>query len=258
MLIDSIKIRVSWLMDVILREDASAFGFMKNNNDPNLNDFVNKLIPNLLKRRKEKRKKLNNKLNEIFEFYPDTKVPNRTRELLTTLVDDINYSEISKWGLDDNIIIRPTAKTITEFKEIITEETKIMQTNVSAYIRNMLNEYIMLSGYERIKIVFMEELDLIEKAYEKENLFNFTYDRSDYSVAIYRVIPDPVFSNNILIIAHDFNQNLLASFLLHKIKFAYIVEAKENIYSDDMQDKVDEFLSSGQFFKDPVFSLEED
>lgn len=91
-----------------------------------------------------------------------------------------------------------------------------MQTNVSAYIRNMLNEYIMLSRYERIKIVFTEELDLIEKAYRKENLFNFTYDGLDYSVAIYQVIPDPVFSNNILIIAHDFNKNIIASFLLHK------------------------------------------
>ncbi|MGI6594634.1 MAG: hypothetical protein ACOX24_06135 [Christensenellales bacterium] len=257
MLIDSIKIRVPWLMDVILREDASAFGFVKNNNDPNLNDFINKIIPNLLKRRKEKRKKINDKLAEIFEFYPSTELPNRTRELLTTLVDDINYSEINNWGLDENVIIRPTTKTITEFKEIITEETKIMQTNVSAYIRNMLNEYIMLSRYERIKIVFTEELDLIEKAYRKENLFNFTYDGLDYSVAIYQVIPDPVFSNNILIIAHDFNKNIIASFLLHKIKVAYTVEVKENIYNEEIQDKVDIFVSSGQFFTDSIFSLEE-
>jgi len=66
-----------------------------------------------------------------------------------------------------------------------------------------------------------------------------------------------VFSNNILIIAHDFNKNIIASFLLHKIKVAYTVEVKENIYNEEIQDKVDIFVSSGQFFTDSIFSLEE-
>ena len=58
---EKFKIRVSLFIRQILEFDAISLGFVKNNGEANINAFLNKLIPNLLKLKKEQR-------NEVLEL----------------------------------------------------------------------------------------------------------------------------------------------------------------------------------------------
>ena len=66
---EKFKIRVSDFLRQTLELDAIAFNFVKSNGEGNLNAYLNKLIPNLLKLKKERRIEILNYANQILGIH---------------------------------------------------------------------------------------------------------------------------------------------------------------------------------------------
>lgn len=84
-----LKLTVSNFVTLILQNDAERFGYLKGKNEPNMNGFLNKLIPNLVILRKSRRNKIHKILSEDFAR-DDTE---NIYECVNMVIDQVYFSD---------------------------------------------------------------------------------------------------------------------------------------------------------------------
>ena len=114
---EKIKIRVSNFVDLIINNDAEAFGFIKKDNTPNINSFLNKLVPNLLFLRKQRREEIHDTISEAMEFNQDKIAEEHIRAYIDTIIDKVYFSDEELERLETDIWIRPNRENICFFNE---------------------------------------------------------------------------------------------------------------------------------------------
>ena len=189
-----IKLSVSDFVFRILQNDAEKFGFLKKEKEPNLNGFLNKLIPNLLRFRKARREEIHRVLSTDFAREDSEKI----YECVNTVIDRVYFSDDELELLEEIIWFRPSTKENAVFNEIEQSEIKITGQTTTEYIRALLNEYSRLPQYKRETLAFNSELCDFAEACETGKIFHatvngksirmfafhyvygFTYDQSNY------------------------------------------------------------------------------
>ncbi len=257
MIAEKIRVRISNFVETILYNDTQAFGFVKADESSNTNGFLNKLIPNLLEVRKERREILHSNINTALESCGE-KLPERMRSFMDVMSDAIYFRDSYLDELCSSIWIRPIKSNISKFNEIIKYETYITQQDTTTCIRNMLNEYAILPQFKREKIVFRNELEMLENSFIEDREVGIDYNGKILRIVVLQIIAGYTsYDQNNYILCLDLEAEVIKSLLLHKIKKIFITKEYygiEKVVYDNLQRIIDKQI----FAKQETFEIEED
>lgn len=250
------RIRVSEFVELILDNDAEAFGFIKKNDTPNINLFLNKLIPNLLRARKQRRNAIHETIDETLAFYKEKIDAEHIRGAIDTVIDKVYFSTIDLQRLDGTICIRPHNDCQKTFDEIIESETEITGLDMSGCIRSLLNEYCKQPLFARETITFQDELNVIHKSYYLNHVMHLTYKEKKYRVVVLQIIFGFHSDQHNYIICYDMKRNAICSFFLSEIRRPYVVKAKYEP-STTVLSILEDYLNDYIFCEKTFYVLEE-
>lgn len=253
---DKIRIRVSDFVETILYNDAQAFEFIKNDDSTNMNSFLNKLIPILLVKRKERRALIHKDFTDIFKFNDDS-LPERTRFYVDTIIDKNYFGDSYLGTLSSSIWIRPNKKNLAIFDEINEHETYITQQDLTTCIRHMLNEYSILHQYKREQIIFQSELKVIQASIDKKQEIIIQYNDEKFHTVVLKIIPSYAYDQNNYILCFDLNNRVIKSFYLHKMKNIYPTE-EYYLLDNIVYNKLNEIMKEQLFEKQETFLILEE
>lgn len=228
MLNEKIKVRITSFVDFLLINDALSFEFIKKDASPNINAFMNKLIPNLLDIRKYRREQIRDEIQH-FKNSPYYDTIEKVSVTMDTIITKAFFFDEFDEPLSEEIWIRPTKETLPVFEEIYHEETTITAMEMSSYIRNLLEEYARLPLYKREHITFKKEYDLLMHAYHSDKMISLTYNNIKYNVSVLGGIFGFMYEQSNYILCYDNQNNVIKSFLLHGIKHPYILNKPTQI-----------------------------
>lgn len=177
------KIKVSAFVINILNNDAQSFGFVKSNNDSNLNGLLNKLLPTLVEVKKLERSRLIEAAKE-FNLGEAEKLCN----FAEIIFDSVYFYDAELENLQSYIWIRPTEKNRAVFDEIIKFELPKAAVELSVYIRRLLNRYVRLPQYKREALVFDSELETFCEACVKGHIIHFRYKGEIQTIFAYNYV----------------------------------------------------------------------
>lgn len=236
---EKIKIKISYFLSDILENDAYRFLFIKNNHS-NKNGLINKLIPTLVAVRKIRRDKIESVLineynNDEAEVMYDT---------INSIIEIIYFNNEELHKLEEYIWIRPSKNNEALFDEIEYSECKIIELDLSSYIRNLLNEYSMLPQYKREALVFDYELDVFAEACLKQNILCFKNKLTGekHRVFAFEYCFGYLYDQTNYCIFYDINKKIIKAISLHNVEDIYMIKEKykpNNILIDKLQEYTD-------------------
>lgn len=244
-MLDTIKVRISNFVFIILENDAIRFGFYKNQK-PNKNALLNKLIPVLVELRKTKRSKIKEVLQNEFNRTDYENIYN----VVNMVIDKVYFNDEELSILDEQIWIRPTKENISTFDEIKHSETQITAQDLSVYIRGLLNEYARLPQYKREELVFDKELDIMYSATQTGQIVHFTEKSTQikYKAFAFNCFYGFTTDQTNYIIIYDIINQEIKSIPIYEIENAYIIKQKYKP-SDVLIKQLNEYNYSYEFDK---------
>lgn len=155
---EKIKINLSSTQYAKLMNDAQTFGFYKKENEEaNLNSFLNTLIVNAYKLRYEKERLIHDRLYQSFKsLSPSNQTLAETMEYINSVANK-GYLNRSNQNLTSFISLRPNQEQATLFATIESEELAFSNESMSGYLRSLIDDYLRLSGAEKESLLFPEE-----------------------------------------------------------------------------------------------------
>ena len=167
--LDKIKVRISHFVDMIIYNDALAFGFRNKKGEPNINGFLNKLLPTLFDRRRARSMALYDEIMATCQQVTADDV-GKIQDIVDRVVDKVYFPDAELGVLEKEIWIRPTKKTCLAFMEMAME-APIVDSGFSTYLRSLLNEYCKLPQYKRELLAFDEEFQtLLDSLYHNNQI----------------------------------------------------------------------------------------
>jgi hypothetical protein len=251
MIAEKIKVKVSNFVSLILDNDAQIFGFVKKDETSNKNALLNKLIPNLLKLRKERRERI----KEILQYDYQREDAEEIYECVNTVIDEVYFSDDELDTLEYNLWIRPNKESLAAFDEIEDCELEITALDMSSYIRGLLNEYSRFPQYKRQEIVFKEEIAIIDEACNESNILCFRYEGVSYKVFAYWHLYNYTDENDNYIVAYDIETQEISCFFIEKIETPYLLKKKFKP-SEKLLAYIKEFVENEDYDLYSVLDLE--
>ncbi len=254
---EKIKIRISKFLRHEIEECAYDFYFIKQDDEPNLNAFLNKLIPNLLKLKKLRREKIYEYAQNTFNVKKDfSKKAEEIINSLNAIYDDIYFSDNEEMSLTENLWIRPTKESIASFDEIIDNEVVIAKSDCSTYIRNLLTEFIRLPVYKQEQIVFSQECEIILEAYFKQRILKFRYNNQLKHVYIFSCLIDQSIHKCNYVLCYDIKLKLVCSYRVPEIVAPHVLLEKYTP-TDEVMDICNNYRDNALWIDDEVVSVGE-
>lgn len=252
---DSFKIRISHFAYMVLDYDAGIYGFIHKNEESNINGLLNKLIPILLEKRKERRSLIHDTLDEALEFRFDEKKSDKLRSYLDSIMDKTYFAgEEYDSDCSEEIWIRPSQNNAEIFDEITDSETEICQLNRSDYLRGLLNEYVRLPQFRREQILFSKELNKLVDSIHNDNVCSFKYDDEKYKAVILLHWFEPFETHNNYVFFYDITHDLIKVALLHEIYDVYLLEKTRRI-DDITLEKMQDIFETREFIENDTFEI---
>lgn len=152
-----VKVKLSASTNFLLQQDMFRFGFVKNNEEPNINYFINHILPIIYRYRKTQDNSLEKKLSKICR-----------QEVMYSLINELNsfYYEDTISYHNEIINLRISKKNMELFNHIFSDASY----KKSTIIRSLINQYSNLKLDMREFLCFNAEYHLIEKALCKYNV----------------------------------------------------------------------------------------
>lgn len=206
------KVKVSAFVINILNNDAQSFGFIKSNNDSNINGLLNKLLPTLLEVKKLERARLIEAAQE-FNFAEAEKLCN----FAEIVFDSVYFYDAELEKLESYIWIRPSEKTRAVFDEIIKSELPKAAIELSVYIRRLLDRYVRLPQYKREALVFDPELEIFCEACIKGHIIHFRYKNNIQRVFAYNYVYGYGYEQANYLIGYDIENMIIQAYPLCEV-----------------------------------------
>ena len=169
-MVEKIKVNLSYNVYNLLIKDMEDFHFDVKDDTPNKNLFYNTIIKNMFEKHKKEEDLLRDKLSTLL----DNKIKSNTllNEILDELEELYNYKIEDKTNRSHGYYIsfRPSKKMEEIYDEI--ELNYLKNNTFSNYFRNIFNEYSKLSQDERERIIFKDQLKIIESAINNKKYLN--------------------------------------------------------------------------------------
>lgn len=252
---DPFKVRISQFTYMILDYDARMYGFIHKNEESNINGLINKLIPILLEKRKERRSLIHDTLDEALEFRFDEKKSDKLRFYIDSIMDKIYFAgEEYDSDLSEEIWIRPTQNNAEVFDEIKESETEICQLNRSDYFRGLLNEYVRLPQFRREQILFCKELSILIDSIHNDKICSFKYDNEKCKAVVLLHWFEPFETHDNYVFFYDIDRDLIKVALLHEIYAVYIREKIKHVDEPTLK-KYQDVFDTRAFIEKDTFEI---
>ncbi len=252
MIADKIKIRVSYFVYMVLYNDAQAFGFVKDNNESNLNALLNRLIPSLLEIRKYRRDEIHYILTEENQRSDAEKI----YECVNEIIDRVYFSDQELNKLDTEIWLRPSKNNAGVFDEINDVETVLTRSELSVVIRGMLNEYARFPMYKRETIAFAEEFNSFFIGCQTGQIYHFRQFEKTKSIFPFNTVYGFVTDQRNYLIGYELESKKIKAFPLREIRNSYLVQ-KRYTPSGKLIDLLNDYANSFDFESEIEFKEEQ-
>lgn len=241
----------------ILEYDAISLGFIKNDGNANINAFLNKLIPNLLKLKKEQREVVLElaKKSDYIKLSKPENVDNMVCDLIA-IHDAVYFNDEEHEEYSETVWIRPTKENVSVFDEIIDSETEITGLDKSVYIRNMLNEYSRFPKYKKEQIAFMDECHITLVARETGRILKFRYKNQLKSAYVFACVYDYLQEQGNYILCYDMTSNIICRYQISEIAALNLISRK---YKPDEKilNLCREYSELAMWINDEIIEVEE-
>ena len=223
-MVEKIKVNLSYNVYNLLIKDMEDFHFDVKDDTPNKNLFYNTIIKNMFEKHKKEEDLLRDKLSTLL----DNKIKSNTllNEILDELEELYNYKIEDKTNRSHGYYIsfRPSKKMEEIYDEI--ELNYLKNNTFSNYFRNIFNEYSKLSQDERERIIFKDQLKLIESAINNKKYLNVKLKNNSFEFIPYKVVRTNDELYNYVVGAIRKN-NILHYLSLHLFKCDNIIKSKK-------------------------------
>lgn len=183
---EKIKVNLSYNVYHLLQKDMDDFNFHVKDGTPNKNLFYNTIIKNMVSQYRNEMENVRDKLSLIL----DKHISSRTvfNDILNEIETLYNYTIEDKTNRSHGYYIsfRPSKKQEELYEEI--EMYELKNTTISNYFRNIFNKYAKLSQDERERIVFKDELSIIESAIQSKKILKITVNKRSFELYPYVIV----------------------------------------------------------------------
>lgn len=167
----TMTLRVPSLLARLMPAEVSKRNFIKKNGLGNENEFLNKMLPNMLAYRAYKKGFLREYLDKNIKASIAEGMQEKILDFLAESFDYLYFDE-SEYECDDIINIRFDVKNEDLYAELFARLDSI-GIKRSAYLRNLIHEYFNQSEYQKERICFNEEYNKLNEAIENELILQF-------------------------------------------------------------------------------------
>lgn len=181
-----IKVNLSYNVYNLLQKDMEDFRFNIKDNTPNKNLFYNTIVKNMVDSMRNESQIVRDKLSSILNDH--IKSNTILNDVLEELEGLYNYKIDDKTNRSHGYYIsfRPSKKLEDLYTEI--EEYDLKNNTISNYFRNIFNNYARLPQDERERIVFKDELKLIESAITNKKIINVKLNNTTLELIPYEIV----------------------------------------------------------------------
>ena len=164
-------IRVPSFVSRLINAEVSKRNFFKTNGQGNENEFLNKMLPNMLSYRAYKKGYMRDYLEKNIKA---SITEGMQEKILDFLAETFDYAYFDKdeYECDDVINIRFDVGNEALYTDLFIYLDRI-GIKRSAYLRNLIYEYLTQAEYQRERICFNEEYHDLSDAITNEFVFQF-------------------------------------------------------------------------------------
>lgn len=181
----TMTVRVPSFLTKLVTAEVSKRNFIKKNGQGNENEFFNKMLPGMLAYRTYKKGFLREYLDKNIKASITEGMQEKILDFLAESFDYLYFDE-SEYECDDVINLRFDVKNEDLYAELFVRLDNI-GIKRSAYLRNLIHEYLNLSEYQKERICFNDEYNKLTQAVSDELICQFYYDgivTTAYAVAL--------------------------------------------------------------------------
>lgn len=240
---EKIKVNLSYNVYNLLQKDMEDFRFYFKDNNPNRNLFYNTIVKNMIDNKRNETKVIREKLSTLLNNHI------KSNDVLNDVLEELE--ELYNYKIDDKtnrshgyyISFRPSKKYEDLYNEI--EEYELKNNTISNYFRNIFNSYARLPQDERERIIFKDELKIIESAINNKRIINIKINNTNLELIPYEVVRTNDELYNYLIAGIRISSGF--KFIsLHLYKCCHIIKTKKVFdLTNEEKNKFDEILEYG-------------
>ena len=183
---EKIKVNLSYNVYNLLQKDMEDFRFKIKNDSPNKNLFYNTIVKNMIEEHKKESEIIRNKLANILNNHI------KSNDVINNVLEEIE--ELYNYRIEDKtnrshgyyISFRPSKKFEDLYTEI--ENYELKNNTISNYYRNLFNDYARLPQDERERIIFKDELKVIESAIANNKILNIKLNNTSLEFIPYEMV----------------------------------------------------------------------
>ncbi|MBO5711930.1 MAG: hypothetical protein J6R47_03740 [Acholeplasmatales bacterium] len=183
---EKIKVNLSYNVYNLLQKDMEDFRFNIKDGIPNKNLFYNTIVKNMIDVQRLETTVIRDKLSSLLNTHI------KSNSLLNDILDKLE--EIYNYKIDDKtnrshgyyISFRPSKKLEDLYDEILDYELK--NNTISNYFRNLFNNYARLAQDERERIIYKDELKIIESAINTNKTLNIKLNNISFEFIPYEIV----------------------------------------------------------------------
>lgn len=180
---EKIKISIPKNILQLLKKDCSDFKFLKSDNTPNFNFFINNLLVNYYEEFTAMEENLHTDINNALE-----NIPSRYKEdIFKSLLKIISNKQISPVNKSETTTFSFKPTKLSEKVILHIENIILKNESISSFYRRLFSSYSLKTKNEREKIVCKENYSLLQKAINKQLKIAIKLKSGDYfnDVSVY-------------------------------------------------------------------------
>ena len=231
---EKIKVNLSFNTYNLLLHDMESFCFSMKEDQPNKNLFYNTICKEMYKIKKAESVILRNKLENIIQN--EINDINIVNNILDNIEDLYNYKMEDKTNRSHGYYIsfRPLQSLMSMYEEI--EEFELRDNTISNYYRNLFNDYARLPQDERERIIFSDQIKVIESAIKNKKTIQITYGHFKHEIIPYQIVRTNDELYNYLICGIN-KKGIIKYLSLHIYKCANVIKTKNSFILTSTDEK---------------------
>ena len=250
--LDKIKVRISRFVYMITYNDAVTFGFRNKNGDPNINGFLNKLLPTLFDRRRARSMALFDEIIATCEGVNRDDI-GKIQDIVDRVVDKVYFPDAELGSLLAEIWIRPTKKNQLVFMEMASE-APLADYSFSTYLRSLLNEYCKLPQYKREHLVFDREFQAFFDAMDREEEISILVNGKKINGFPINYVVGFADDQKTYLFLYDLDRQVIRSILLRDVQSVIVTNIIGSI-PDYVHQRMQEIYSKNFFLEENTFPV---
>ncbi len=246
-------IRVPSFVTRLINAEVSKRNFFKPNGQGNENEFLNKMLPNMLSYRAYKKGYMRDYLEKNIKASITEGMQEKILDFLSETFD-YAYFDKDEYECDDVINIRFDVGNEALYTDLFIYLDRI-GIKRSAYLRNLIYEYLTQAEYQRERICFNEEYHDLSEAITNELVFQFHCGKEVISALAVALEYSVKSEHWYLLYFKENDYSILYSSPLYKIRRINIKGEPNNNPPVSLSKEVHNLIDSGDFDSAEKFIL---